>query len=90
MDCSPASGEIDPCGLTTEGKLDVTDMRKGFEGRYGLVRDRLLCEPLSGHLFLFCNGQRNRLKVLVWAEADSGSVPRGWRKGVSLGRTRRC
>ena len=44
----------------------VTDMRKGFEGLYGLVRDRLLCELLSGHLFLFCNGQRNRLKVLVW------------------------
>jgi transposase len=44
----------------------VTDMRKGFEGLYGLVRDRLVCEPLSGHLFLFCNGHRNRLKVLVW------------------------
>jgi transposase len=44
----------------------VTDMRKGFEGLYGLVRDRLSCEPLSGHLFLFSNGQRNRLKVLVW------------------------
>ena len=23
----------------------VTDMRKGFEGLYGLVRDRLLCDP---------------------------------------------
>ena len=44
----------------------VTDMRKSFEGLYGLVRDRLSCEPLSGHLFLFCNAQRNRLKVLVW------------------------
>ncbi len=44
----------------------VTGMRKGFEGLYGLVRDRLSCEPLSGHLFLFCDGQRNRLKVLVW------------------------
>jgi transposase len=42
----------------------VTDMRKGFEGLYGLVRDHLACEPLSGHLFLFCNAQRNRLKVL--------------------------
>jgi transposase len=40
-------------------------MRKGFEGVYGLVRDRLSCKPLSGHLFLFCNAQRNRLKVLV-------------------------
>jgi transposase len=41
-------------------------MRKGFEGLYGLVRERLLCEPLSGHLFLFCNAPRNRLKILVW------------------------
>jgi len=41
-------------------------MRKGFDSLYGLVRDRWLCEPLSGHLFLFCNAQRNRLKVLLW------------------------
>jgi transposase len=54
----------------------VTDMRKGFEGLHGLVRHRLLCEPLSGHLFLFCNAQRNRLKVRSGMEADSGSVPR--------------
>lgn len=44
----------------------ATDMRKSFEGLYGLVRDRLLCDPLSGHLFLFSNAQRNRLKLLVW------------------------
>jgi transposase len=44
----------------------ATDMRKGFEGLYGLVRDRLQCEPRSGHLFLFSNAQRNRLKILVF------------------------
>lgn len=44
----------------------ATDMRKGFEGLHGLVRDRLLCEPLSGHLFLFANRGRNRIKVLFW------------------------
>jgi transposase len=31
---------------------------------YGLVRDQLLCDPLSGHMFLFSNAQRNRLKIL--------------------------
>ena len=44
----------------------ATDMRKGFEGLYGLARDRLQCEPLSGHVFLFANAQRNRLKMLFW------------------------
>ena len=41
-------------------------MRKGFEGLFGLVRDRLECDPLSGHVFLFSNAQRNRLKLLFW------------------------
>jgi transposase len=44
-------------------------MRKGFNGLYGLVRDRLLCDPLSGHLFLFSNAQRNRLKILFWDQS---------------------
>jgi transposase len=44
----------------------TTDMRKGFEGLYGLGRDHLPLEPLSGHLFLFSNAQRNRLKLLFW------------------------
>jgi transposase len=43
-----------------------TDMRKGFEGLFGLVRDRLECDPLSGHVFLFSNAQCNRLKLLFW------------------------
>jgi len=44
----------------------TTDMRKGFNGLYGLVRDRLMCDPLSGHVFLFSNAQRNRLKIIFW------------------------
>ncbi len=46
--------------------VGATDMRKGFEGLYGLVRDRLRCEPRSGHVFLFCNARRNRLKLMVF------------------------
>ncbi len=41
-------------------------MRKGFEGLYGLARDRLQCDPLSGHIFVFANAQRNRLKLLFF------------------------
>jgi IS66 Orf2 like protein len=52
----------------------ATDMRKSFEGRYGLVRDRLSCDPLSGHVFLFSNAQRNRLKLLFL----------GWQRALDL------
>ena len=55
-------------GLATKIYLAVegVDMRKGFEGLYGAVRDQLGHDPLSGHLFLFTNKTRTRLKVLVW------------------------
>lgn len=41
-------------------------MRKNFNGLYGLVRDHLDCDPESGHVFLFTNARRNRLKLLVY------------------------
>lgn len=46
--------------------VEAVDMRKGFEGLYGLVRDHLGADPLSGHLFLFSNRTHTRLKALVW------------------------
>jgi transposase len=45
---------------------EAVDMRKGFEGLFGLVRDQLGQDPLSGHLFLFTNRTHTRLKALVW------------------------
>ena len=45
---------------------EPVDMRKGFEGLYGLVRNVLGHDPLSGHLFLFTNRSRSRIKVLFW------------------------
>jgi transposase len=46
--------------------VEPVDMRKGFEGLYGLVRDRLCHDPLSGHLFLFTNRSRSRIKAVFW------------------------
>jgi transposase len=43
-----------------------TDMRKGFDGLEGMVREYLGQDPLSGHLFLFLNRRRDRLKILLW------------------------
>ena len=42
------------------------DLRGGFNRLYGLVTEQLKLDPLSGHLFVFSNRQRSRLKVLYW------------------------
>jgi len=47
----------------------ATDMRKSFNGLAGIVRERLQADPMSRHLFFFCNRDRNRMKVLVADES---------------------
>ena len=42
------------------------DMRKGFEGLSGLVRNEFKSNPLSGDVFIFLNRPRNRIKLLHW------------------------
>ena len=44
----------------------ATDMRKGFNGLEGLIRERLECDPTSGHIFLFANARRDRLKLVFF------------------------
>jgi transposase len=44
----------------------ATDLRKGFEGLFAAVRGRLEMDPLSGHVFVFCNRHRDRLKLLYF------------------------
>ena len=43
-----------------------TDMRKGFDGLCGIVRQELKTDPLDGSLFLFINRRRDRVKILYW------------------------
>ena len=58
---------IHPTGATRVFVVcGVTDMRKNFNGLYAIVEHHLKQDPTSGHLFAFCNRQRNRLKVLCW------------------------
>lgn len=41
-----------------------TDMRKSFDGLSGLVQECFNQDLLTGHLFLFVNRRRDRLKLL--------------------------
>src|SRR5271169_3602966 len=43
-----------------------TDMRKGFDGLFALVEKVIQEDPFSGHLFVFRNHRRDRLKILWW------------------------
>jgi transposase len=46
--------------------VEPADMRKGFDGLSQLVRDRIAQDPLSGHLYVFRNRRRDRIKILYW------------------------
>jgi transposase len=42
------------------------DLRRSFDGLSVLVQQVFGREPLDGHLFLFLNRRRDRLKILYW------------------------
>lgn len=44
----------------------AVDMRKGFDGLCGLVRDSLDRDPLSGEVYIFLNRGRTLAKLLHW------------------------
>ena len=44
----------------------ATDRRKSINGLSILVAEQLNLDPLSGHLFAFCNRKRDIVKVLYW------------------------
>jgi len=44
----------------------ATDMRKAIDGLSALVAEVLQADPLSSHLFVFCNRGRDKLKILYW------------------------
>lgn len=45
---------------------EPTDLRRGFDEPAAATCSVLGQSPLSGHLFVFLNRRRNRIKLLVW------------------------
>lgn len=46
--------------------VEPMDMRRSFNGLYAAVQTVLREDPLSGHLFLFTNRLKNRVKAIYW------------------------
>jgi transposase len=44
----------------------AADLRKGYDGLFGLVQNGLKADPMSGDMFLFVNESRKLCKILVW------------------------
>lgn len=59
----------------------ATDMRKGFDGLQGIVTSVLEEDPLCGHLFVFINRRKDKLKVLYW-DGDGLAI---WYKRLEQG-----
>jgi transposase len=42
------------------------DIRNGFDGLAGIVRNHLKKDPVSGDIFIFLNKNRSHIKLLYW------------------------
>jgi transposase len=63
-----------------------TDMRNGFDGLAGIVRNFLHKDPVSGDVFIFLNRPCTHIKLLYW-DGDGFAL---FYKRLEKGRFKQC
>ena len=70
-----------PASIRVFVAVAPADFRKGFDGLAQLAREVIKHDPLSGHLFVFANRRRDRVKILYW-DRDGLAI---WMKRLEKG-----
>jgi transposase len=60
---------------------EPTDMRKSFDGLFGIVKNELHRDVRDGGVFMFLNLRRNRIKLMCW-DTDGLVI---WQKRLERG-----
>ncbi|MCI0432333.1 MAG: IS66 family insertion sequence element accessory protein TnpB [Gemmatimonadetes bacterium] len=55
-----------PASVRIYVAAEPVDLRRGFDALAAATRSLIGADPMSGHIFVFLNRRRNRIKLLVW------------------------
>ena len=78
-----------PAAVRIYVAAEAVDLRRGFDGLAAATRSLIRQDPLNGHLFVFLNRRKTRIKLLVWDRTGYVLLYKRLERGPSTCRPRR-